>query len=592
MNDFYKDIPKMNFVKIDYYLQDHCKKFRFDLDKKRNGTFRLVFVNVKNVQSFVRYIEAAEFRYGPVESVIQTRLKLTAEVVDERIICQSQTVIAAKFILAAIDREILADANILEASFIEKLYAYENRGSFVCSDEMLNKIYRGAVETIHMCTMPHHETYIARNQANTERAQRMLSWKKGENDFVLLDGPRRDREAWVGDLLPEFRTSWYAFGDKQVLKNSLLVFADQQEKNGFLPASSVSYQDFKEYNCWFLIVLYEYVLLTGDIEFARELRGCYTQVLNYLIRLLDENGLLNLGKMQTWAWTLSRTGNITSSQCVLVRCMECTALLERLQGYAESAVIYDNIAVKTKKMVNGLAWDGIKGAYRNVASSSCNSYSLDANALAVMFKIADSKKQISVLDFIKGNMSCSYGTYNLYPQEAPKGNNWCHNKHIWPFAVNFEVDARFSAGDYTGAVDLIKRCWGTMINQGSHTFWEFIDGSNGTFVTDIMQNLEVEGDFWNSYCHGWSAGVGYSIVANIAGIKPLSAGFKQFEIVFQDNAPKEFHATVPTESGEISIDKSNSEASVKVPEDTSCTINVEGRKRKLTGGKYNIQLTI
>lgn len=589
MRNLYKAVPAIDFIRTEYYLQGQYKKYLFGLDKKRNGIFQIVFENVDDKHEFVRYIETAEFRYGPVEAVIHTRLKMAAEIVDNRVVCRSQTVIAAKYILIAIDRKFLTDMIILEASFTEKLYAYENKGSFICSDDLINKIYRASAETIHMCTMPHHETYPARNLADTERAMVMSNWKKDDNDFVLLDGPRRDREVWIGDLFPEFRTCWYAFGDKQVLKNSLLVFSDQQEEDGFLPASSVSLQDFKEYNGWFFIVLYEYVLLTGDVGFAAELRERYKRVLDRMVHLLDERGLLNLGKMQTWAWTLSRTGNITSSQCVLARSMECAALLEELQGYHERASFYKNMAMKVKQKINGLAWDDKNGAYRNVASSSCNSYSLDANALAVMFQVVEGNQQARALDFLRRKMFSEFGTYNLYPQEEPNGNNWCHNKHIWPFAVNFEVDARFLAGDYLGAVDLIKRCWGTMINQGSHTFWEFLSGETGRFVTDIMQNIDVEGDFWDSYCHGWSAGVGYSIVANIAGIKPVKEGFRQFTVHFHKNAPEEIRAVVPTCFGEISLEKSGLKALITVPDGTQCIISAEGQKMILTGGNHVVE---
>jgi len=588
MNDLFLDIPVMDFDKTSHYLQDGCKKYRFELDKKRCGIFQMVFQDVSNIEQLANYIETAEFRYGPIEAIIQTRLKMIVKIEGNTLICHSQTIIAARYILVAINEKVLRNATLSLANFVPKMYAYSDKGIFLSSDIMLNKIYDASKETIHMCTMQHHESYIARNLSHTERAKTMSNWKRSSNDFVLMDGPRRDREVWIGDLLPEMRTSWYAFGDKEVLKNSMLVFVDQQQVDGFIPASSVSFQDFKEYNCWFVIVLYEYVLLTGDLDFAKELRECYKSVLKNILKILDQNSLLNLGLMQTWAWTLARTGNITSSQCVLYHCLICASKLEQLFGYEDYAFQYNTIANQVKESINRMAWDTNMGAYKNIANANCNSYALDANALAVMFNVSNSDQARKTLDFLDKNLSTKFGTKNLYPEEIATKNNWCHNKHIWPFAVGFEVDARFSAGDYLGAVDLIKRCWGTMINQGSYTFWEFMDGSTGGFVTDIMQNIEVEGDFWNSYCHGWSAGVGYSIVSNVAGIKPLTTGFKKFEINLNVGGLEEIKAKVPTSFGDISMQKSGKRVKVNVPDGVSGVIKVGNYKKELMSGNYDI----
>ena len=85
-------------------------------------------------------------------------------------------------------------------------------------------------------------------------------------------------------------------------------------------------------------------------------------------------------------------------------------------------------------------------------------------------------------------------------------------KTISPAACMYEAEARFLSGDPESALELIRRCWGTMIRKGARTFWEFAP-NNGT-------------DRWIIPAHGWSGGCTYLLSAYVLGIRPGKPGYE------------------------------------------------------------------
>ena len=467
----------------------------------------------------------------------------------------------------------------------------ELRGSFLCSDPMLNRIWSVGANTIRQCMLPNQYTYSYRGVLPRSRVDFINQWRGEGDNCVLVDGCRRDREVWVGDLLPEVRTCLYAFYDTEVVRNSLQIFSDQQQENGFLYASSVSAQDFLEYCCWFIVCLWEYYLCTGDRPFLLRQAEVLEKLLGYIASKRSPNSLITLNRMQTWAWTLSRCGDVTSSNCVQVKAMACGANCLRALGKPTEARQLDELAVKISEQLRRLAFDDVRGAFRDVADGSYPYYSLDANALAVLYGVADARQRESALQFVATKLHSPFGSKNIYPPEPSDGRNWPHNNEIWPFAVGFELDARFEANDDAGAFDLIKRCWGNMVDRGARSYWEIVDSKTGDFMRrPIFENDMPELDRWNSYCHGWSAGVTYSMSAYIAGIRPLEPGFSIFSFDPHPCGLSFVHARIPTGEAEIEVEyevrEQGIEAFLTVPKGTTAHVG----NQILHDGKHRIYI--
>jgi hypothetical protein len=103
-----------------------------------------------------------------------------------------------------------------------------------------------------------------------------------------------------------------------------------------------------------------------------------------------------------------------------------------------------------------------------------------------------------------------------------------------------EAAARFLIGDDKGAVELLRRCWGSMIKRGAKTFWEYADTSDGPRPP------------YFTVCHAWGAGCTYLLSAFVLGIRPLEAGYEK--LLFAPSGELEsFEGVVPTAKGLVAV---------------------------------------
>jgi hypothetical protein len=99
------------------------------------------------------------------------------------------------------------------------------------------------------------------------------------------------------------------------------------------------------------------------------------------------------------------------------------------------------------------------------------------------------------------------------------------------------------AGDCDGAIDLIRKYWGGMIDLGATTFWEDFDLKwmvNAGRIDEITTEGKVDvhsqyGNYCykglrNSFCHGWASGPTAWLSQHVLGITVLEAGCRKIKI--------------------------------------------------------------
>lgn len=91
-----------------------------------------------------------------------------------------------------------------------------------------------------------------------------------------------------------------------------------------------------------------------------------------------------------------------------------------------------------------------------------------------------------------------------------------------PYASGFAIESLFSSSQGHAAIDLMKRVWGPMANSSSTNYsgahWEAMKMDGSPFMHDM------------SLAHGWSTWPTFLLPQYLAGLKPLEAGWKRFEI--------------------------------------------------------------
>ena len=142
------------------------------------------------------------------------------------------------------------------------------------------------------------------NNSAAPRLGSAPNWVYPSAPPYLADGAKRDRLVWSGDLWWSQRTAYCAFGPGDpYLPGALRILASHQTPEGFVfaapyaeddtPPRSGDYGLFAsdEFSAWFVPVLWEHYLWTGDEVLARELWPAADRDLRYLATRMGPDGL-------------------------------------------------------------------------------------------------------------------------------------------------------------------------------------------------------------------------------------------------------------------------------------------------------------
>ena len=140
--------------------------------------------------------------------------------------------------------------------------------------------------------------------AEKQRGGEAENWVYATAKPYLADGGKRDRLVWSGDLWWAQRTMYYACGpDDPHLPGALRILAFNQTPEGFIQAAPYAENDERprsgdyglfasdEFSAWFVPVLWEHYLFTGDEALARELWPAADRDLAYLATRMGADGL-------------------------------------------------------------------------------------------------------------------------------------------------------------------------------------------------------------------------------------------------------------------------------------------------------------
>lgn len=335
------------------------------------------------------------------------------------------------------------------------------------------------------------------------------------HDYVW-DGVKRDRLVWIGDTNPEIATIKSVFGYDESVPNSLDFVKEEN-----LPSEWMVYPS---YSMWWIIDHYEWYMQNGDLDYLME----QTEY----IKLLSENIIKWIRSEDKPDWS------------VFVDWSSMSAPKEALIGVY--AVAYKAMDVASR----------ILSIAKNTEAAQkcieCMEYikSLDITV--------PNQKQIAGL--------CAYSGLC----DAKKINDEILSKSpldgISAFIGYYVLLARADAGDYEGALGMIRKYWGAMIKLGATTFWEEFDlgwVANAARIDEVVTDgmKDIHGDCGNycytkyrhSLCHGWASGPTAFLSQKLGGIEILEPGCRKVRVnpVLADLDWMEI--TYPTPFGGIKI---------------------------------------
>lgn len=343
----------------------------------------------------------------------------------------------------------------------------EYKGSFTCSDPLLNRIWDVGAYTVHL----NMQEYV---------------W----------DGIKRDRLVWIGDMHPETTTIQAVFGEDDAVERSLDFIREETPLPGWM-------NNYASYTMWYVIIVYDWYFHTGNKSFLEKQREYLEGVADQLSQYVDENGqdTVREGRFLDWpsegktkvvdagvqaihVWAVESLKKIFDILGDGIRVRKCEAELEMLRSYEtdyedskQAAALLVINGMKDAEEVNEklLKQGGARGM-----SSFMGYYILTARAMAGDYK--------GCLDCIReywGGM-LSLGATTFWEDFDV---SWLENaSRIDELPEDGKVDVHGTYGDYCYA------------------------------------------GYRHSFCHGWASGATPWLSENVLGIQVMEAGCKKVKI--------------------------------------------------------------
>ncbi len=394
------------------------------------------------------------------------------------------------------------------------------RGAFACSDARLNAIWAGSAYTLRLC-----------------------------NQGLLLDGLKRDRMPWVGDLALSVLIDAYTFTSTDAVRDTITALASGGIRSCHL-------NGIVDYSLWWPIAVELHRQHAGDDAWTAARWPEARLLLADLASRRDGDGWL---RQQPGDWLfldwaeIPKDGINLPLQMLDLWCRRSCAALAAAAGDATAAQRLRREADDLTRRLQRAAWRA--GAWRagldRTAPPSRHAAFLAHLAGAVPARLA--RRTVAQL---------------LDPATPPVGT---------PYMAALEALALTSLGQAPEAVSRLAALWGGMLDRGATTMWEAYDARQ-----DGDEQYAFYGrPFAKSLCHAWSAGPAMLLPRAVFGLHPLTAGWRETAVApalgFLDWAC----ATVPTPAGLIQVEADRRGSTLTLP----AGIAAQSAGRRLAGGR-------
>lgn len=265
-------------------------------------------------------------------------------------------------------------------------------------------------------------------------------------------------------------------GHCEKVRNQIITLARGIHEDGSCPSALKSdwsdwWGDHYDSPSCFVMMLYDYICMTGDREIADYRVGDKTvfekavSAVEYLTGYTDETGLIcKQGRYnkRDWADEVNRYGYVTYVEALYYRALYSIAEMYEKKGDADRARLYHARCERVRKAINDLLWDDEKGYYVNFRNEEYVEDNLSVDTyFAVLFDIADEKRAVRMLkqgerwlESAHNGTGIDFGCMCVYPfyrkiraakNKSSQPFNY-HNGACWPYLTGIYACAKRKYG--------------------------------------------------------------------------------------------------------------------------------------------------
>ncbi|MBO5760850.1 MAG: hypothetical protein J6S53_04835 [Lentisphaeria bacterium] len=335
----------------------------------------------------------------------------------------------------------------------------------------------------------------------------------------LLDGIKRDRLPWAGDLAVSLLGNAFSFAEKDIVKDTLCVL-------GAVSIKEAHVNSIIDYSLWFLINHEYFQLYYSDREFLLQEYPRIKETLEILLDSRDENGFLAADPRKVWLFIDWVNGEkFTALQVIFFRALLAGKFLALLAGEKDFAARMEKEAYILAGKIKECAYDAEKGLF--TAAPGKKEYTRHPNLLAVDFGLVSGEEAEKIARHLAGN-------------ELPKVGT--------PYMSVFEVMALFKGGMTKEAFEKFDAIWGGMLKEGATTFWEGFDPDHKGEEHYVFYGRP----YGKSLCHAWGAGPAFLLPQMLFGIEVIECSWKKFSLSPMPGVTGSIE--IPTPFGNIQIE--------------------------------------
>jgi alpha-L-rhamnosidase len=376
----------------------------------------------------------------------------------------------------------------VRAVFIHRDLEY--KGSFSCSDSLLNTIWYTGAYTVQLCMQDY-----------------------------LWDGIKRDRLVWIGDMHPETMTLLSVFGADDIVKKSLNLAKSitplPQWMNGI-----------SSYSMWWLIIQYNWYMYTGDEKYLESNKEYIIALLNQFTKYIGTDNSEKFNDRRFLDWPSSADANAVHAglQSLLLRTFTLGADLCRVLNDRET---------ETKCV------EAAKRLKTNVPDPGKSKQAAAMMAISGLGDPAELNTKVMAVDGAQ-RLSTFYGYYVLQARALAGDVQGCLDniREYWGGML------KMGATTFWEDFDLNWMNNASRIDELTAPGKKDIHGDYG-------KHCYI--GFRHSLCHGWASGPTAWMSEHILGIEPVEPGFKVVRIKPDLGDLKWAKGAFPTPYGIITV---------------------------------------